>query len=184
MKIPIEVSARHMHISQKDLEKLFGKGYKLRKIKELTQRGDFVCKERIIIKNGSRELSVRIVGPVRKKTQVELSLTDALYLRVRPVVRKSGDIKFTPGITLVNKKKKLKIKKGVIVALRHIHCNPQEAKEFKLKKYASVLIGGDRSLVFNKVRVRVNKDYKLSMHIDTDEANAADIIKKTSGHLV
>jgi len=184
MKIPIEVSARHMHISQKDLEKLFGKGHKLRKLKQLTQPSEFACKEKLIIKNGSKELFVRIVGPVRKKTQVEVSLTEALFLGIRPVVRKSGDIKFTPGITLINKKKKLKIKKGVIVALRHIHCNPQEAKELKLKKYTSVLVGGDRSLIFNKVRVRVSKDYKLSMHIDTDEANAADIIKKTSGHLV
>ena len=185
-KIPIEVSARHMHISQKDLEKLFGEGYKLKKLRELNQPLDFASKEELIIKNGSEELEVRIIGPVRKNTQVEISLTDAFYLDIRPPVRKSGDIAFTPGITLINKKKKksLKIKRGVIIAQRHIHCNSEEAKQLKLKKYVSVKVGGNRGLVFDKIKVRISKDYKLSMHVDTDEANAAGINKKTKGHLI
>ena len=185
-KIPIEVSARHMHISQKDLEKLFGDGYKLKKLRELNQPLDFASKEELIIKNGSEELTVRIIGPIRKNTQVEISLTDAFYLGIRPPIRKSGDVIFTPGITLINKKnkKKLKIKRGVIIAQRHIHCNPEEAKRLKLKKYASVRVGGDRGLVFDKIKVRISKDFKLSMHIDTDEANAAGINKKTKGHLI
>ena len=185
-KIPIEVSARHMHISQKDLEKLFGEGYKLKKLRELYQPLDFASKEELIIKNGSEELEVRIIGPVRKNTQVEISLTDAFYLDIRPPVRKSGDIAFTPGITLINKKKKksLKIKRGVIIAQRHIHCNSEEAKQLKLKKYVSVKVGGNRGLAFDKIKVRVSKDYKLSMHVDTDEANAAGINKKTKGHLI
>ncbi len=183
-KIPIEVSARHMHISQKDLESLFGKGYKLKKLRDLSQTGEFASKDKITIKNRTRELLVRIIGPVRKNTQIELSKTDALYLKVNPPVRKSGRILLTPGVTLINGKKKVKIKRGVILALRHIHCTPDEAKTLKLKKYVSVGVGGDRALVFNKVRVRIDKKYVLSMHIDTDEGNAAGINKEGIGHLL
>jgi len=185
-KIPLEVSARHMHISQADLETLFAKNYKLKKLRELNQPLDFACKEVLIIKNGSQELSVRIVGPVRKYTQIEISLTDAFYLKINPPIRKSGDIKFSPGVTLVNKKKRVNIKKGVIIALRHIHCNPTEAKKLRLKnnRFVSVRVEGERGLIFNKVKVRVNKDYRLSMHIDTDEANAAGINQKAKGYLI
>ena len=183
-KIPIEVSARHLHISQKDLETLFGEGYKLKKYKDLTQTGQFACKEKVIIKNGKEELEARIIGPVRKNTQVEISKTDAIHLGLNPPIKKSGKLAFTPGITLVNKKKKLKIKRGVILAWRHIHCTPEDVKRLKLRKYVSVGVGGDRALVFDKVRVRVDKNYRLAMNIDTDEGNAAGINQKTLGHLV
>ena len=185
MTIPIEVSARHIHLSKKDLEQLFGKGYELKKLRELVQPLDFAAEEVLIIKNGSKELSARIVGPLRKETQVEVSLTDAFYLGIKPPIRRSGNLGITPGIVLVNKKKEIKIKRGIIVAARHIHCNPLEAKRLGLKnkKYISVKVAGKRELIFNKVRVRVNKDYALSMHIDLDEANAAGISGKIKGHL-
>lgn len=182
-KIPIEVSARHIHISKKDLEALFGKGYELKKLRDLSQPGEFASKEKIIIRNGKRELSARIVGPCRRVTQVEVSKTDALYLGLNPPVRRSGKLLLTLGITLVNKKKVVKIKKGVIIAWRHIHATPEEAKKMKLKKYVSVKVGGDRGLVFNNVRVRIDKSYALSMHIDTDEGNAAGLNKKGIGIL-
>ncbi len=183
-KISIEVSARHIHMSQKDLEILFGNGYELKKLRDLSQSGEFASQEKIIIKNGNKELAVRIVGPCRKNTQVEVSKTDALYLNLNPPLRKSGNIAFTPGITLINGKKQLKIKKGVILALRHLHCSPEEAKELKLKKNASVKVIGDRGLIFEKVRVRIDKKYKLSMHIDTDEGNACGINQKGTGILL
>jgi len=183
-KIPIEVSARHMHISRRDLDALFGEGYKLKKLKDLTQPGEFACKEKVIIKNGAKELSVRVIGPARKNTQIEISKTDAVYLGLNPPTRKSGKVAFSPGLTLVNKKKKIKIKRGVIIPWRHIHCTLEDYKNLKLRKYVSVGIGGNRALIFEKVRVRVDKNYKLSMHIDTDEGNAAGINKTTLGHLV
>jgi len=188
IKIPIEVSARHIHISQNDLEKLFGKGYKLRKYKQLSQSSDFAAKEVLNIKNGSKEiLNVRIVGPTRKKTQVELSATDAINLGIKPVLRDSGNIKGTQGVILINpkNKKKIKIKEGVIVPLRHLHCSPKEAEKFGFKdgEEISVEIKGKRAIVFRNVKVRVSKDFRLCMHLDTDEGNAAGIHKKTKGIL-
>ena len=182
-KIPIEISARHIHLSQRDLEALFGRGYKLKKLKQLTQSSDFAAKETLNIQVGSKKISkVRIVGPPRKQTQVELSLTDAIYLGIKPPIRKSGDLKGTPGITLISPKKKIKIKSGVIIPWRHIHCNPKEAKALRLKKgMVSVGIKGTRSLTLHNVRIRVNKDYRLCIHLDTDEGNAAGIIKKGEG---
>jgi len=185
-KIPIEVSARHIHISQNDLEKLFGKGYKLRKLKSLSQPSDFAAKETLNIQNGSKKISnVRIIGPVRGKTQVELSATDAIRLGIKPVLKESGDIKNTPGIFLISPKKKIRIKKGVIVSLRHIHCTPKEAHQLGLKngEMISIKIKGKRGITFHNVKVRINENYRLCVHIDTDEGNAAGINKKAKGFL-
>ena len=185
--IPIEISARHIHVSQKDLEKLFGKGYKLRKLKPLSQPSDFAAKETLDIKNGPKKISkLRIVGPPRKKTQVELSATDAIRLGIKPILKESGDVKKTPGIFLISPRKKIRIKEGVIVALRHIHCTSKEAKELGLKnrEMASVKIKGKREITFHKVKVRIDKNYRLCLHIDTDEGNAAEINKKGKGFLI
>ena len=183
-KIPIEVSARHIHLSQKDLEKLFSKGYKLKKMKALIQVGDFAAKETLDIQNGSKKISgVRIVGPTRKETQVELSRTDAIHLRLNPPIRISGNIKGTPGIMLIGPKKKVKIRQGLIIAQRHIHCAISEAKKFGLKNgmRVSVKVKGPRAMTFHNVKIRVDKNYRLCMHIDTDEGNAVGIIKKGKG---
>lgn len=184
--IPIEVSARHIHMSREDLERLFGKGYKLKKLRNLNQPGEFASDKKIILRNNSRELSVRIVGPIREKTQVEISLTDAFYLGVSPPFRKSGDLIDTPGIILKSGKEEIKIKQGVIIDLRHIHCSLKEAKRLGVKNNQLVSVGvkGKRGLVFHNVRVRAGKNYRLSMHVDTDEGNAAGINKKAKGYLV
>ncbi len=186
-KIPIEVSARHIHISQKDLEKLFGKGYELKKYKQLSQPSDFAAKEKLDIENSSRKIqNMRIVGPPRKKTQVELSATDAIRLKIKPIIRMSGNVKGTPGIFLIGPKAKIKIREGVIVPWRHIHCSPEEAKRLGLKDKEKVFVKvkGKRAITFHNVEVRVDENYRLCMHIDTDEGNAAGINKKTFGFLV
>ncbi len=187
IKIPIEVSARHIHLSQGDLEKLFGKGYKLRKLRNLSQPSDFAAKEKLDIQNGSKKLSnVRVVGPVREKTQVEISITDAIFLGIKPVLKHSGDLKNTPGIVLIGPKGKVRIKKGVIVPLRHIHCSPEEAERLNLKEgdFISVGFSGKREIIFKNVKVRINENFRLAMHIDTDEGNAAGINKKGIGFLI
>ncbi len=191
MIIPIEVSARHIHLSRKHLEVLFGKGYQLTNLRDLPHLSRsgllFAAKETLRIKNGDKEISkVRISGPVRAKTQVELSFTDCFYLGISPPIRKSGDLKRTPGLTLIGPKGKIKIKEGVIVVLRHIHICPDKAKKLKLKNgdLVSVKIKGKRSVTFHNVLIRIDEKFKLVMHIDTDEANAAGISKGGKGYLV
>jgi len=186
-RIPIEVSARHIHLSQNDLEVLFGKDYQLKKLRNLTQSGEFAAKETLDVQVNSKKISnVRIIGPVRKKTQVELSHTDAIFLGVNPIVRNSGDIEGTPGAVLIGPKKKIRIKKGVINTWRHIHCSPKQAKElgFKHGMLVSVETRGTCSLIFRNVKVFIGVNSQLSMHLDTDEGNAACIVKKGEGYLV
>ena len=183
-KIPIEVSARHIHLSQKDLEALFGKGYKLKKLKQLSQPNDFAARETLDIQAGFKKIkNIRIVGPTRKETQVELSRTDAIYLKLNPPIRLSGNLKGTPGIILIGPKRKIKIRRGVIIPWRHIHCSIKEAEKLGLKEgmIVSVRVKGKRSLTFCNVKIRVGENYKLCMHVDTDEGNAAGIIKKGTG---
>ena len=185
--VPIEVSARHIHLSQKDLEALFGDGYLLKKMNDLTQPGDFAAEEMVNITNNGKEIAnIRIVGPVRENTQIELSMTDAFYLGLNLPVRISGDIDNTPGIDIIGPKGEIKIEKGAIIAKRHIHCNLKEAKELGLenKEIVSVKVGGERGLVFDNVEVRADNKYKLAMHLDTDEGNAAGIDKKSKGLLI
>jgi len=187
-KVPIEISARHIHLCQKDLEVLFGKGYQLKKLRKLSQADDFAAKETLDIKIGSKVIKkLRIIGPVRKETQIELSITDAFSLGIiSSILRLSGNIKGTPGAILIKSKKKLKIKKGVIIARRHLHCSLQQAKRLNLRNgmSVSVKVNGKRSLTFHNVRVRVREDYKLAVQFDTDEGNAAGIIKKGEGKII
>ncbi len=186
-RIPIEVSARHIHLSQKDLEALFGKNYKLKKLRQLTQPCDFAAEETVNLKVNSKILkNIRIVGPTRDKTQVEISMTDAINLGINPCIRNSGDIKGTPGAILISPKKKIVFKEGIIIAARHIHCATNEAKELGLKNgmVVSVKIDGKRGIIFNNVLIRVKDDYKLCLHLDTDEGNAAGIDKKGKGLLL
>lgn len=187
IKIPIEISARHLHLSQKDLECLFGKGYQLTKKRELSQPGEFAANETVEVRFNDKKISkVRVVGPVRPKTQLELSLTDAYNLGLEVPIRKSGNLKGTPGILLIGPKGKLNLKQGVICAWRHIHLNPKEAKKLKVKngEMVSVKVGGKRSITFHNVEIRVGENYKLCCHLDTDEGNAAGIIKKGVGVLI
>jgi putative phosphotransacetylase len=186
-KVLIEISARHVHLSLKDLDVLFGKGYKLRELKKLSQEDDFAAQEKIDIKFGKYILrGVRVIGPVRKETQIEISLTDAFSLKVKPVLRLSGNLKGTPDAILIKGRKKIRIKKGVIVAQRHLHCNPQEAKLLNIenKSFISIKSEGKRGVTFHNVKVRVKQGYSLSLHLDTDEGNSAGIIKKGKGIII
>jgi len=182
-KVPIEISARHIHLSQEDLEVLFGKGYQLKKLGDLGQK-QFAAKETLDIQTGAKKISnVRIVGPLREKTQVELSQTDAIKLGINLPIRTSGNLRDSAGITLISSKRKIKLKSGVIIARRHIHCNPKEAEllRFKDGDLVSVDVKGKRGLTFHNVKVRIAKDWQLCLHLDTDEGNAAGITKKGWG---
>jgi len=184
MEIPVEVSARHIHISKKDLETLFGEGYQLHRLKQLTQPSDFATEEVLDIEIGGKKLlGVRIVGPEREKTQIEISKTDAVLLGVNPPIRLSGDLENSLGSKLIGPKGELELSEGLIIVKRHIHCATNEAESLGLKNndIVSVKVDGERSVIFEGVVVRVNNDYKLSMHIDTDEGNAAGINKIGKG---
>ncbi len=187
MQVPIEISARHIHLCPKDLEILFGKGYCLKKKKDLTQPGEFAAQETLDIKKGNKVIkNVRIVGPLRFKTQVELSATDFFALGLKVLIKKSGDIDGTPGVILSGPKGKLKLKRGVIVPWRHIHIGKREAERKNLKngQIVSVKVKGIRSVIFNNVKIRTGDSYKLCFHLDTDEGNAANISTKGKGEII
>jgi len=188
LKINIEVSARHIHLSQKDVEKLFGRGYELKKLRDLSQKGEFAVKDKVTVESaGGRIDDVRILGPVRPRTQVEISLTDAYKLKINPPIRLSDDLAGSAGIKVIGPKSSLNLRKGVIVAKRHIHASLADGKKYKIKnnQKVSVLINkGERKLRFDEVVVRVDKDYSLACHIDTDEGNAAGIVKSVKGVII
>ncbi|MDN5324003.1 MAG: putative phosphotransacetylase [Clostridia bacterium] len=175
--IPIGVSNRHIHISQKDLEVLFGPGYKLTPIKEL-QPGQFAAQETVTLIGPKGSLNkVRILGPVRLKTQVEISRTDSFTLGINPPVRDSGDLDNTPGIIIVGPEGCLKLNEGVIIAARHIHFHTSDAQRLGIEDgdRLAVKIEGERGLILENVLARVSDKYRLEMHIDTDEANGAGV---------
>ena len=187
VQIPVEVSARHIHLSKHDLATLFGKGYCLTKKRVLTQPGEFAAEETVAVRFQDREIpQARVVSPLRPQTQLEISLTDAYNLGMPAVIRSSDDLKGTPGILLIGPAGELVLKHGVIVAWRHLHISPKEATRLgiKNKEMISVKIQGKRKLTFHNIKVRINKNYKLSMHLDTDEGNAAGIVGKTFGELI
>jgi acetate kinase len=174
----IEVSAHHIHLSQEHVEALFGKGHELTWHSDLSQPGQFACQEQLaIIGPKGRVEKVRVLGPVRKETQIEISMTEQFKLGIHPPIRESGDLKGTPGCTLEGPAGSINIDQGVICALRHIHMTPADALRYGLKDKSNVRVRvlGDRELVFGDVLIRVNPNYALAMHIDTDEANAADL---------
>lgn len=178
-QVLVETSARHLHLSQKDLDMLFGEGYSLTNKKDLSQPGQFACAERVDVVGPKRTLEgVTVLGPLRKTTQIELSMTDARSIGLDAPVRESGDIEGSAGCKLVGPKGEIELKQGVIVAKRHIHMTPEDATEFgvKDKDVVSVKIDSEgRSLVFGDVIVRVSDKFALAMHIDTDESNAAGV---------
>ena len=178
-QVLVETSARHLHLSQKDLDMLFGEGYSLTNKKDLSQPGQFACAERVDVVGPKRTLEgVTVLGPLRKTTQIELSMTDTRSIGLDAPVRESGDIEGSAGCKLVGPKGEIELKQGVIVAKRHIHMTPEDATEFgvKDKDVVSVKIDSEgRSLVFGDVVVRVSDKFALAMHIDTDESNAAGV---------
>ena len=177
--IPIGVSNRHIHLSVSDLETLFGKGYELTPIKELSQPGQYACKEVLTIVGPSMRPieNVRVLGPVRKASQVEVSATDSYVLKVKPPVRESGKIEGSAPIRIIGPKGVVELSEGCIIANRHIHMSPSDAEKFGVSDgdYIDVDVNGKRRTRWFDVQVRVHKDFRLEMHVDTDDANAAGI---------
>ncbi len=188
MKILIETSARHVHLSLNDFETLFGKNAKLTLKKNLSQPGQFACFERVNVISAKSEISnVSILGPFRDRTQVEISLTDSIKLGIYAPIRLSGNISNTPGCTLVGPKGKINLSNGVIVAKRHIHLDLETAQKFNLKNNQNVKVNVKtefRSLAFDDVTIRIDKNFSPAMHIDTDEANAAGIKSVLYGDII
>jgi putative phosphotransacetylase len=177
-KIPVGVSNRHIHLSPQHLTQLFGKDYELTVLRPLSQPGQFAAKETVTIKGPKGEISnVRILGPVRGETQVEISRTDSYILGVEAPVRMSGDIAGTPGLTVIGPNGEIHLDKGTIIAKRHVHFSPEEAELFGVKDGEKIRLrtAGERSLIFDEVIARVHRNFALDFHVDTDEANAAGL---------
>ena len=187
-KVMVEVSARHIHLSQEHLEALFGEGYELTPKKDLSQPGQFACEERVKVVGAKKELAgVSILGPVRPETQVELSLTDARSIGVAAPVRESGDVKGSGSCKLVGPKGEVELEYGVISAKRHIHFTPEDGEKFGVVDNQNVKVKiatEGRSLIFDDVVVRVNPNFALAMHIDTDESNAAGAVPGMMGEIL
>mgnify|MGYP002518207189 FL=1 len=189
MKVMVETSARHMHITQETLETLFGKGATLTNKKDLSQPGQFACEERVTVVGPKKELAgVSILGPVRPETQVELSLTDARSIGLSAPVRESGDVAGSSGCKLVGPKGEVELAQGVIAAKRHIHMTPEDAEQFGVKDTQVVQVrvpsSIGRTTIFDDVVVRVSPKYALAMHIDTDESNAAGVAPGTMADVI
>ena len=182
----IEVSAHHIHLSQEHVEALFGKGRELTRKSDLSQPGQFACEEQLTIVGPKGNIErVRVLGPTRKETQVEIAMTEQFKLGIHPPIRESGDLQDTPGCILKGSAGSVQLERGVICALRHIHMTPADALRYGLKDKSTVhvRVPGDRELVFGDVLIRVNPNFSLAMHIDTDEANAAHLQTGAQGFI-
>lgn len=178
--IPVGVSARHIHLTQEHVDILFGKGYQLTKLKDLSQPGQFACKEQLTLIGPSLKAieGVRVLGPVRKKSQVEISKTDSFVLKVNPPVRESGDVEGSAPITILGPKGVVELKEGCILANRHIHMSPADAQRFGVKDgdyVATDTVGNGKRTTLWDVQIRVSDKFVLEMHLDTDDANACGI---------
>ena len=174
-KVGVGISNKHLHLKDEDLEILFGKDYKLTPYKELVQPGQYAAEEKVdLVGPKATFKGIRIIGPTRPVTQVEISMTDARALGIDAPVRESGKIEGTPGIKLVGPAGELEIKEGVMVALRHIHLSPEQAAEAGVadKDLVDVMTYGSRPLVFQDVLIRSGDAHQREFHVDTDEANA------------
>jgi acetate kinase len=184
--ILVEVSAHHIHLTQQHVEALFGPGHQLTKHADLSQPGQYACKEQLTIVGPKGCIErVRVLGPTRKATQVEIAMTEQFKLGILPPIRESGDIEGSPGCTLEGTAGSFTIDKGVICALRHIHMTPADALRYGLKDKCTVRVRvrGDREMVFGDVRIRVDPNFALAMHIDTDEANAGNLRNGAEGYI-
>lgn len=175
-KIPIAISARHVHLNQSDVELLFGKGYQLTEKKSLSQPGQYACHEQVMVVGPKGVLqNVRVLGPSRNLTQVEVSATDARALGIQVPLRLSGNIDGSAPVTLIGPKGSLVLTTGLIIAAAHIHMSPAEAQQFHVQdgEAVNIEVCSDRPIIFSNVKIRVNERFRLEMHIDTDEGNAA-----------
>jgi len=180
MQVPIiaNVSNRHVHLSKEDFEKLFGKDYQLEKIKGLMQPGEFASRATVTIKGAKSEIQkVRVLGPLRKATQVEVSRTDTFVLGINAPLKMSGDLKGAAPIIIIGPNGTINVNEGCIVAKRHVHMTTKDADFFNVKHgdIVKIKVEGERGLIFDNVVARVREDMALEYHVDTDEANAAGI---------
>ncbi len=187
LTLPVGVSNRHFHLAQSDLERLFGSGYQLTKLKDISQKGQFAANESLTVVGPKGKIAnVRLVGPTRGQTQLEISRSDAITLGINPPVRYSGDLKGSASVRLIGPKGELEIKEGVIIPQRHIHMSPEDAKRFGVRDRERVIIAPlpklatpsseARAVIFDNVLIRVDKNFVLDFHLDTDEANAAGLV--------
>ena len=178
-EVPVGVSNRHIHLTKADLETLFGEGYELTPLKDLSQPGQYACKEVLTIVGPSLKPieNVRVLGPLRSKSQVEISATDSYILKIKPPVRESGNIIGSAGIRIIGPKGVVQLSEGCIIANRHIHMSPKDATKFNVKDgdFVVVDVKGKRRTRWYDVQVRVSPDFCLEMHVDTDDANATGI---------
>jgi len=175
-KVPVGISGRHLHVTQEHLEILFGKDYQLTVMKDLSQPGQYACEEKVDVVSPQGKLlaGVRILGPVRSASQVEISRSDAIRFKFVAPVRSSGDVKGSGAATLVGPKGQVEISEGVIIADRHIHFSPEEAKEFGVtdRQIVSLKIGGIKAGIMDNVLCRVHPNFRLDCHLDTDDGSA------------
>lgn len=174
--VPVASSNKHIHLSREDVDRLFGVGYELKKLRALSQPGQFACQETLTFEGPKGQLQkLRVLGPERRETQVELSVTDCFKAGVKPVVRMSGELEGTPGGKLIGPAGETVLQKGVIVAERHLHMSAAQAEAYGLKNGDVIKIRkeGARPVVFEGVKVRCGSGHELEVHLDTDEANAA-----------
>ena len=181
--IPVGVSNRHIHLTKEDMETLFGAGYELTHLKDLSQPGQYACKETLTIVGPSlRPIeNVRVLGPLRKASQVEISRTDSFTLKVKPPVRESGSLAGSAPITIIGPKGVVSLKEGCIIANRHIHMSPEDGAKYGVTDgdYVTVDAVGERRTRFYDVQIRVSDKFRLEMHLDTDDANAAGLNGKS-----
>lgn len=173
--VTIGISNRHVHVSKEDLERLFGKGYELTKLKDLSQTGQYAAKETVTLINGDKVIeNVRILGPCRHQTQVEIAQTDARLLKLQTFVRNSGELQGTPGLTIASPYNQIEISEGCIIASRHLHLSQDDAERFGLvhNQSVSVKINSAKSGILHDVICKVDKSYVLELHLDTDDGNA------------
>lgn len=175
--VPVGLSNKHVHLSQADIDVLFGEGYQLTNMKDLKQPGQYACDEKITVVGPKGSLTMRVLGPARNQSQIEVSLTDSFVLGLKVPVRQSGDLAGSPGAKLVGPNGEVEIAEGVIAASRHIHMHTTDGERFgiKDKDVVSVEFGGDRGVVFQNVLARVNEAFALEFHVDIDEGNAAGL---------
>ena len=179
MKFPLVlgVSARHLHLCPSDMAKLFGEEAALQPKKFITQPGQYAAEEQVTLVTAKGKMSLRVIGPLRKETQIELSMTDARAVGLTPPIRISGDIENSPGALLVGPKGEVQLEKGIIIAARHIHLCPATAAKYNLQDgdVVDVKTTGERSLTFHDVPIRTGEAHDDEYHIDTDEANACGL---------
>ena len=183
-RVPISTSVRHVHLSRGHVTDLFGPGHQLTVKSELSQPGQYACEETVTLVGPKGKIpNVRVLGPERPETQVEISRTDEFVLGIDAPIRASGELDGTPGLRLEGAQGSVELTRGVIQAQRHIHMSPEDAARFGVqdRDWVMVRVGGERGIIFDDVLVRVNEHYRLDMHLDADEANAADLHPGATG---